>query len=124
MLTIIVTVFTDFCPKPEARYNIGWGYIILNVINILYRFSALISSIFRRGRLYLIKYNRKFRFLEKCKVPCLSKSRKKKNKKKADTEVIKVDDTFSIGLELDILKIQDSDRQESNHVNDFDFLFD
>lgn len=67
LLTIILTVFTDFCPLAESRYSIGWGYVALNVINIAYRVSGVIKAAVRRLRLYYIKY--KIRYGDRFKLP-------------------------------------------------------
>lgn len=47
--------FTDFCPNPEYKYNMGWTfviqlllYILVNVLTILWSHVRLIVLIIRK----------------------------------------------------------------------------
>ena len=44
MMTYILALFTDFCGSPDARYNLGWIYIVLNIIHIAIRFYGVIKG--------------------------------------------------------------------------------
>ena len=60
-MTIMLTVFTDHCPDPEMRYNIGWLCILCVVSNVLINFGLIFKDTFMMNFLIIRKYV--FRFI-------------------------------------------------------------
>ena len=49
MMTYILVLFTDFCGLPDARYNLGWIYIILNILHIATRFYTVVRGFIKKA---------------------------------------------------------------------------
>ena len=82
MLTIIVTIFSDFCPVAEARYNIGWGYILINIVNILLKFGGVFQRIVRYIKLRIIRFKNKYKIFQRKKEKNPKNIKEKQPKKK------------------------------------------
>ena len=57
-LTSLSVFFTDFCPQPNAQYNISWIYLFVVLVYIVLSFSWLLKSMFRSVWRYALKYYR------------------------------------------------------------------
>ena len=55
-MTIMLTIFTDHCPDPEMRYNIGWLCILCVVMNVLINFGLIFKDTFIMNYLIIRKY--------------------------------------------------------------------
>lgn len=64
-LTCLLVIFTDYCWNSEARYNIGWIYIVINLLNILHKFGGVLFNFLRRCRLWVIRLKNRLRFFER-----------------------------------------------------------
>ena len=69
MITILMTLFTDFCDDIEMRYNVGWVFISLILINLIANFGMMLYEQIRIQKLIIIKYYRRIAYYlkENCK---------------------------------------------------------
>lgn len=56
-LTIIMVLFTDFCPWPVAKYNLGWMYVIELTIFLIVNLILISAPSFRIMIMYIKKYS-------------------------------------------------------------------
>jgi len=58
ILTDLLIIFSDYCDNLDTKYNAGWGFIGLVLLNIGFNFGMIFVGQYRTYRMVTVRYFR------------------------------------------------------------------